>query len=100
MESQAKLNEKYMSFGTLYFKFWRYFFKKFFLKKYKIQLVYQFLYFLLFYIVSAFTSADIISYNFLEPYLQHFLKKIFVMNFHFLTDSSNPPPPPTHPLNG
>ena len=62
MESQAKLNENFMSFGTLYLKFWRYFYKK-----YKIQqLVYQFIY-LLFYIASAFTSADTIFYNFLDP---------------------------------
>ena len=55
MESHAKLNEKYLSFGTLYFKFCRYFLYK----KYKIKLVYQFLNFLLFYIASEFTLGDI-----------------------------------------
>ena len=43
------------------------FLKLLLIKKYKIELVNQFLYFLLFYITSAFTSADIIIYNFLEP---------------------------------
>ena len=52
MESQAKLGEKYMSFGKLYFKFWSYILP---IKKYKIELVNQFLYFLLFYITSALT---------------------------------------------
>ena len=49
---------------------------------YKIQLVCQFLYFLLFYIVSEFTSADII--------FNIYWKRIFVINFHFLTDSPKP----------
>ena len=38
-------------------------------KIYKIELVNQFLYFLLFYITSAFTSADIVFYDFVEPNL-------------------------------
>ena len=57
MEPQAKLNEKYMSFGTLYIF---YVFKVLLIEEYKIKLVCQFLYFLLFYIASEFTSADII----------------------------------------
>ena len=44
-------------------------------KIYKIELVNQFLYFLLFYITSAFTSADIVFYNFLEPNLTFSEKK-------------------------
>ena len=46
MEPQAKLNEKYMSFGSLYFKFLKY---KLLIEEYKIKLVCQFLYFLLFF---------------------------------------------------
>ena len=52
------------------------------IKEYKIQLVYQFLYFLLFYIASEFTSADII--------FNIYWKKIFVKNFHFITNSPKP----------
>ena len=47
------------------------------IKKYKIELVKQFLYFLLFYITPAFTQADIIFYNFLEPNPTFSEKKIF-----------------------
>ena len=60
MECQVKLNEKYMSFGTSYYKG----FKGTFYKEYKIQVVYQLLYFLLFYIASEFISADIIFTTF------------------------------------
>ena len=57
MEPQANLNEKYVSFGTMYFKF----FNVLLIEEYKIKLVCQFLYFLLFYIASEFTTpADII----------------------------------------
>ena len=42
MEAQAKLNEKCMSFGTLYFKFLKYILL---IEEYKIKLVCQFLYF-------------------------------------------------------
>ena len=51
------------------------------IKEYKIQLVCHFLYFL-FYIASEFTSADFI--------FNIYWKKIFVMNFHFITDSPKP----------
>ena len=37
--------------------------------------------------ISHFTSADIISHNFLN-FIQHYLKKDFRLNFPFLTDSS------------
>ena len=46
------------------------------------QLVSQFLHFFLFYLASEFTSADII--------FNIYWKKIFVRNFHFLTDSPKP----------
>ena len=52
------------------------------IKEYKIKLVCQFLYFLLFYIASEFISADII--------FNIYWKKIFITNFHFLTDSPKP----------
>ena len=52
------------------------------IKEYKIQLVCQYHYFLLFYITSEFTSADII--------FNIYWKKIFIMNFDFLTDSPKP----------
>ena len=58
MEPQANLTEKYMSFGTLYFKLFN---VLLIIEEYKIKLVCRFLYFLLFYIASEFTtSADII----------------------------------------
>ena len=62
MESQAKVNKKYLSFGSLYFKpskiKWKILVFPFIVfqvdsyKNYKIELVYQLLY-LLFYITSA-----------------------------------------------
>ena len=52
------------------------------IKEYKTQLDYQFLYFLLFYIAPELTLADVI--------FNIYWKKIFVMNFHFLTDSPKP----------
>ena len=64
--------------------------KLFLIKKYNIELVKQFLYFLLFYITPAFTSADIIFYNFLEPNPTFSEKKIFATNFNFLIDSLKP----------
>ena len=67
-----------MSFGTLYFKFLRYFLQK----NTKINLVCQFFHFLLFYIALEFTSADI--------YFNIHWKKIFATNFHFLTDLPKP----------
>ena len=56
MESQVKLNKKYMSFSTSQYEG----FEGTFYKEYKMQLLYQFLYSLLFYIASEFISADTI----------------------------------------
>ena len=85
MEPQAKLNEKYMSFGTLYIF---YVFKVLLIEEYKIKLVCEFLYFLLFYIASESTSADTVfpivgggeSYDFFSK-----------------TPPSKPMPPMGHP---
>ena len=50
--------------------------------------------------LSAFTSADIIFYNFLELHCAFSNKKIFVMNFPFSTDcSKNRIPPPLNCQN-
>ena len=49
---------------------------------YKIQLVCQFLYFFLFYIAPEFTQQI--------SFLRFIEKNIFIMNFHFLTDSPKP----------
>ena len=87
MESQAKLNEKcifwYIIFQVL---------KLLLIKKCKIELVNQFLYFLLFYITSAFIFADIIFYNFLEPYLS-FSEKDFYYKFSFFNRFTQTPKP-------
>ena len=48
--------------------------------------------FYLFCFILDFTSADIIFHQFLELYLTSG-KKVFVINFPFLTDSLKPPPP-------
>ena len=54
--------------------------------------------FYLFLFLLAFTSADIIVHKFLGLHSKLSEKKIFVINFSFLTDSLTPPPPP-QPLN-
>ena len=50
---------------------------------------------------SAFTSADIIFYNFLELHLTS-EKKYFCHEFFFFNEFTQipSPPPPTHPING
>ena len=80
MESQTKLDEKYMSFGTLYFKFWSY-----------IPIP----------STSSFISFCLTSHHLLHKqisFLQLFRtwsnilwKNILVTNFHFLSDSTKLP---------
>ena len=65
-----------------------------------VRYSHQIFYFLLF--LLAFTSANIIFHKFLELHSTLSEKKIFVLNFPFLTDSLKPPPPtqlPPPPLN-
>ena len=64
------------------------------MKSYKIQLPVP-LFIVVLYQLRAFTSADIIFYNFLKLH-SNYLKKIVVTNFPFLMGSPKPP----HPFNG
>ena len=54
-------------------------------------------YFISCYFKLAFTSADIIFYNVLEPHSTFSEKQVFVTDFHFLMDSFNPPTPSSPP---
>ena len=70
------------------------------IKKYKIELVNQFLYLLLFYITSAFTQADIISDNFLEPnpsFSESFPEKRFPPQIFIFEQTHPNPQTPSQP---
>ena len=83
----TKIKWKIHTFFTLYFKFWRYFFKK----NCKIQ-SHQIFYLFLF--LLAFISAGFIFIKILELHSKISEKNVFITNFSLLTDSLRQPPTP------